>query len=157
MPTKVELPPPPPVADRVSDEGGGSDWVHLITARHDIDAHLLEGRLHEAGIESRQVKDRNAPGAWLMGGSNPWAPVGILVHRIQLDDARLVLAEISLDGPNADELAALARSRRRSFPVVWWVTALLLGLVLTVLALNQLARSTTFCQIPALCDQSGTP
>ena len=155
MPTDIDL--PPVILDPIPDEGGGSDWVHLITARHDIDAHLLIGRLEEAGIECRQVKDRNAPGAWLLGGSNPWAPVGILVKKLQLEDARLVLAEISLDGPSADELAVLARTRRKSFPVLWWVTALLLGIVLSVLALNQLARSTTFCQIPVLCEQSGTP
>ena len=155
MPTKVDL--PPPLVDVIPDDGGGSDWVHLITARHDIDANLLEGRLREAGIDSHQLKDRNAPGAWLYGGSNPWAPVNIFVQRLQLDDARLLLAEISLDGPNAEELAALSAQRRRSFPIMWWVTAVLLGIVLTVLALNQLARSTTFCQIPALCDTSGTP
>lgn len=137
---KVALPPPETIAD--PDPGGGSEWVELIKARHDIDAHLLTGRLEEAGIETRSVVDRGAPGAWLYGGSNPWAPVTVLVRRFQLEDARIVLAEISFDGPSATELARLARSRRVSFGALWWATALLLGLVFIVLILGQVARAT---------------
>lgn len=128
-----------------------------MKARHDIDAHLLEGRLQEAGVEVQLVKDRGAPGAWLYGGSNPWAPVAILVRKLQLDEARLVLAEISFDGPSVDELAQKAVERRVSFPVVWWATAVVLGAVFVVLALGQIARSSMICQIPSLCEESGTP
>ncbi|MGH2807762.1 MAG: DUF2007 domain-containing protein [Actinomycetota bacterium] len=155
MSTRVDL--PPPIADDIFEGGGGSEWVHLITARHDIDAHLLEGRLREAGIEARKVKDRGAPGAWLYGGSNPWAPVNILVRKLQLEDARVVLAEISWDGPTHDELTARGSQRRSSFGLVWWATALILGCVLIVLTLNQLARSTIPCQLPVLCGESATP
>ena len=152
MPTAVDLPPP----DLHEHHGGsgGSGWVVLIKARHDIDAHLLAGRLTEAGIESRTMKDVSAPGAWLYGGSNPWAPVSILVKRMDLEDAKLVLAEISYEGPTADELAAQASERHDSFPIVWWVTALLLGAALSVLVLSQVTRwSETGCQLPALCEQ----
>jgi hypothetical protein len=155
MSTRLDL--PPPVADDFFDGDDGSKWVHLITARHDIDAHLLEGRLGEVGIEVRKVKDRDAPGAWLYGGSNPWAPVNILVRKLQLEDARVVLAEISWDGPTHDELTERGTQRRSSFGLMWWATALILGCVLIVLTLNQLARSTIPCQIPALCGESSTP
>ncbi len=155
MSTRVDL--PPPVMDDVFDSGGGSEWVQLIKARHDIDAHLLEGRLQEVGIESRKMKDPHAPGAWLYGGSNPWAPVIFLVRKLQLEDARVVLAEISWDGPTHDELEARAHDRRSSFGVVWWATAIVLGCVLIVLTLNQLARSTIPCQIPALCGEPSAP
>jgi hypothetical protein len=136
---RVSSPPPETVAD--PGVGGDSEWVELIKARHDIDAHLLTGRLEEAGIETRSVVDRGAPGAWLYGGSNPWAPVAVMVRRFQLEDARIVLAEISFDGPSAAELAGRARERRASFPIVWWATALLLGAVFVVLILGQVARA----------------
>ena len=139
----VKVATPPPETITHSDPGGDSEWVELIKARHDIDAHLLTGRLEEAGIDTRSVVDRGAPGAWLYGGSNPWAPVSVLVRRFQLQDARIVLAEISFGGPSATELAALARSRRVSFGVLWWATALLLGLVFIVLILGQVARAAT--------------
>ncbi len=154
MSTRVDLPPP----DLVDDVGGGrgdSGWAVLIKARHDIDAHLLTGRLAEAGIETRTMKDISAPGAWLYGGSNPWAPVSVLVKKIDLDDARVVLAEISFEGPSADRFAAQAPERHASFPVVWWVTAVLLGAAVSVLVLSQLTRWTdTRCQLPALCEQT---
>ena len=101
------------------------------------------------------MKDISAPGAWLYGGSNPWAPVSVLVKRIDLDDARVVLAEISYEGPTADELAARAAERHDAFPVVWWITALLLGAAVSVLVLSQVTRwSDIRCQLPALCEQT---
>ena len=155
MRSRLDL--PPPVTDVFVDDGGGSEWVHLIKARHDIDAHLLEGRLQEVGIESRKVKDRGAPGAWIYAGSNPWAPVSILVRRLQLEDARLVLAEISFDGPPAVEGTPAPAPRGVPFPVLWWVTALVLGVVFVVLTLGQIARANMICQLPSLCEESGTP
>lgn len=153
MPVVVDR-PPPGVPEHDVGGSGGSGWVVLIKARHDIDAHLLAGRLTEAGIESRAMKDVAAPGAWMYGGSNPWAPVAILVKRLDLEDAKLVLAEISYEGPTADELAAQATERHASFPIVWWVTALLLGVALSVLVLSQVTRWTEMgCQLPALCEQ----
>ena len=153
MPTAVDL-PPPDLNEHVGGGSGGSGWVVLVKARHDIDAHLLAGRLTEAGIESRTLKDVSAPGAWMYGGSNPWAPVSILVKRIDLDEAKLVLAEISYEGPSADELAAQAADRHDAYPIVWWITALLLGAALSVLVLSQVTRwSETGCQLPALCEQ----
>ena len=154
MSTTVDL-PPPHVHDDVDGGRGGSGWVVLIKARHDIDAHLLAGRLAEAGIETKTMKDISAPGAWLYGGSNPWAQVSVLVKKIDLEDARVVLAEISYEGPSADRLSAQAAERHASVPVVWWITAVLLGAALSALILAQVTRWTEMgCQLPALCEQS---
>ena len=153
MTTSVRQPPPGLLEDL--DGSGDSGWTVLIKARHDIDAHLLAGRLTEAGIESRTMKDISAPGSWMYGGSNPWAPVTILVKKLDLDDARVVLAEISYEGPTADELAAQAVERHRSYPVVWWVTAVVLGAALSFLVLSQVTRlSHMACQLPALCEKA---
>jgi hypothetical protein len=133
--------------------GGGSEWVRLIVARHDIDAHLLSGRLNEAGVETRSVKDRGGAGAWLYGGSNPWAPVAIMVRKFQLDDARLVLAEISLDAPAHDKESEQPSGRRR-VPTLWWATAIALGILFTALAFVQVARSESPCQLPIFCEET---
>jgi hypothetical protein len=125
--------PPPPTTTGAG--GGGSEWIELVKARHDIDAHLLTGRLAEAGVETRTVADRGALGAWLYGGSNPWAPVTVLVRRRQLQDARLVLAEISLESTSQGRLEqGPARAS-----LAWWVVALGLGVILSVVALGQVA------------------
>jgi hypothetical protein len=132
MPVATTL-PPPPTRPRAEAGGGGSDWVALTRARDDIDAHLLVGRLNEAGVETRTLTEVRAPGAWLVGGSNPWAPVTVFVLRRQLDDARLVLAEIALawDAPR--------RAPARGITTTWWVVAVALGVVLTALAVMQAA------------------
>lgn len=92
-PARVDAPPPP--VDVEWSGGGGSDWVELCKARNDIDAHLLIGRMTEAGIDTYAVKDKAAP--WLYGASTPWAPVFVFVRRFQYEDARVLLAEISLE------------------------------------------------------------
>jgi hypothetical protein len=86
------------------------------------------------------VKDRRALGAWIYAGSNPWAPVSILVRRFQLDDARLILMEISLDAPDAQVPYTPRRPSglHASAPVLWWATALMLGVLFTALAVAQL-------------------
>jgi hypothetical protein len=127
------LPPPPAAVDEPG--GGGWEWIELTTARHDIDASLLIGRLAGAGVEASTVKDRASPGAWLYAGSNPWAPVTVLVRRRQLEEARLVLAEISLGAPPAPRRASPGAGARP--PAAWWVVAIGLGIVLGAVALGQ--------------------
>lgn len=132
----VDVPPPP-----MKERGGDSRWIELTKARNDIDAHLLVGRLQEGGIETRTLKDRSALGAWIYAGSNPWAPVAVLVRRFQLDEARLILIEISLDSPSAYGDGGSRRPSsglRGAPPLLWWVTALVLGVLLSVLAMAQL-------------------
>jgi hypothetical protein len=142
---------PPPIS--AFRGGGGSGWVTLIRANGDIDAHLLAGRLLEAGVESRTVKDRSSPGAWMLAGSNPWAPVIILVRRFQLEDARLVLAEISFDLPDAVERPMPVPSRAWSGPLLWWAAAIALGAIFTGIGLLQTAGSME-CKSAASCMDS---
>lgn len=143
--------PPPPTATAAG--GGGHGWVELTRARHDIDAHLLTGRLTESGIETARVKDRSAPGAWLYGGSNPWAPVAILVRAGQLEDARLVLAEISWEAP---PLIRPTKASEAPGPrwVTWWVAAIALGLLFTAIALARTAEAFRSCGLPLVCEDA---
>ena len=149
--------PPPPVTleDRGGD--GSNSWVELTVARDDIDAHLLSGRLMEEGIETRGVKDRAAPGAWLYGGSNPWAPVTIMVRKLELNAAKLVLVEMAYEAPAAHpaSLAEPARSTERP-ATRWWVTALALGIVMTALLLAEMGRAVGRCGVPLICKQPST-
>jgi hypothetical protein len=155
MSLRVDSPPPP--ADLAEDPhgGGGHDWVRLHRAENDIDAALLVGKLSDAAIETRTLKDRGAPGAWLYGGSNPWAPVEIFVRRFQLNDAIIVLAEVSLNlEAHADDERPTERGERRwRIPAMWWATALTLGIALTALAIAQVTHTTGFCQLPVLCER----
>lgn len=140
-----------PPAEASGNPGGGSGWVRLLTAANDIEAHLVGGRLSEAGVEVRTEKDRSAPGAWLYGGSNPWAPVTVMVRRLQLTEARIVMAEISFDGPSAEHGSIQAGMRGWRRPVVWWSVALGLGLLLTGVALGRTATAIDRCELPLLC------
>ena len=137
MSIDVALPPPPTVLEPTG--GGGGGWVELVTARNDIDAHLLIGRLKEAGIQTRAVKDRRAAGAWLYAGSNPWAPVAVWVLRWQLAAARLVLAEISLEAaePPPTDPEARGGAARSRLAWAWWAVALGLGVLLTLISFVQ--------------------
>lgn len=129
--------PPGPLREGPQESGGGSSWVELAKARNDIDAHLLSGRLAEAGIETRKIKQRGTSPSWLIGGSDPWAPVTVLVRRFELDDARLVLAELSWAAPSAGARPTPDELRPRH--VVWWAAALGLGILLTAGVLAEAA------------------
>ena len=144
--------PPPPTEHDEGGGGGGSGWVRLLRAPNDIEAHLLVGRLGESGVEARLVRDKGAPGAWLYGGSNPWAPVSVMVRRRQLDDARLVLAEVSFEAPAHVPEVAVEKGWR--VPVVWWATAITLGLLVTGAALAEVAEAVfARCRVPIFCDE----
>lgn len=145
----------PPDLD-AAEGGGGSGWITLLTAANDIEAHLLGGRLAEAGIEVQVVKDRSAPGAWLYGGSNPWAPVVVMVRNLQLDDARIVLAEISFEAPAVAASSAGPGRRDRRTSVLWWTLALGLGLLLTAIALGRTEAALHRCELPLLCSDVAT-
>lgn len=151
MALKLESPPPPTDTPSAGG-GGGRDWIELFTASNDIESHLMEGRLHEEWIETRAVKDRGAPGAWMYGGSNPWAPVTIFVRSNQAADAQLVLAEVAWHLPSAGR-ATTDSPDRWHLPLMWWATALSLGVFLTALALLQASRSLSFCQLPVWCER----
>lgn len=148
------LPPTPPAGG--GEGGGASGWVHLLTAANDIEAHLVAGRLSEAGVEVRVVKDRSAPGAWLYGGANPWAPATVMVRRLQLNDAHLVMAEVSFEAPSArtGNPAREVGGWRR--PLLFWSVALGLGILLTGVALARTAHAIDRCELPLLCADHGT-
>ncbi|HJR46469.1 MAG TPA: DUF2007 domain-containing protein [Actinomycetota bacterium] len=150
-PPKIGSGSPPPVLEDHEGGGGGSGWVRLVVAPNDIEAHLLAGRLDEAGITVHLLKDRSGPGAWLYGGANPWAPAAILVRRLQLDDARLVLAEISFEAPDARPGPGLLTARDWRTPVLWWSLALGLGLLLTGVALARTVDVVQRCDLPIVC------
>jgi hypothetical protein len=152
MTRTLDSPPLPPILEEA--RGGGGEWVELVKVRNDIEAHLLIGRLEESGVETRTVKDRTQPGAWLYGGSNPWAPVAILVHRLQLQDAKLVLAEISLDGPAAEPEEEIPKKEIRRRAITWWVVAIVLGVLFTLLGLLRTADAIGSCGIPIICEES---
>ena len=145
--------PLPPPSER---GGGGTGWVELSRTQNDIEAHLLAGRLNEAGVETRRFKDRSGPGAWLHGGSNPWAPVAVLVKKLQLDEARLVLAEISWAQPSVDPFEVQTEVRfptkpTRTFAVAWWLSAIALGLLFTSIALARTGEVLRSCDLPLVC------
>jgi hypothetical protein len=150
MRTGTDL-PSPPLEQRKGDPGGGSEWVELVIARDDIDAHLVSGLLTNAGIESMHVHDVRAP-VWLYGGADPNSPVRVMVRRPYLEDARIVLAEQALEGPayrpkSSDPTPSPAR---RS--ALWLTTAITLGAILGALIFVQLARPIIACQLPVLCE-----
>ena len=132
MAAHTDTPLPPLVLDH-GDSGGGTGWVELVRASDDIHASLLVGRLEAAGIQTLTIKDRKAPGAWLLAGSNPWAPVTIYVRRLQVEDARIVFAEIALEAPDSEASPRAVEE----VPLRWWIAAVGLGIVLTVLSLAQ--------------------
>lgn len=142
---RVEAPAPPLAT---AGNGGGSEWIPLVTAKNDIDAHLLEGRLLEAGIEVRAVKDRTGP-TWLLGGSDPWAPVAIWVQRFQYEDSRIVLAEVSFAAPDAIRDPDVEKGWT---PAVWWAVAIALALAFTGIGLARSAEYIDRCGFSATCE-----
>ncbi len=145
---------PPPLDPEDGGGGGGSGWVRLLRAPNDIEGHLLAGRLHEAGVEARIVREKGAPSAWLYGASKPWAPVVVMVRRRQLEDARIVLAEVSFEAPDHVREVAVDDAADWRVPLVWWATAIALGVLVTGAALAQVADAVfARCRVPIFCDE----
>jgi hypothetical protein len=134
--------------------GGGSGWTKLVDAQGDIEAHLVTGRLNEAGIETQTLKDRTGP-VWLYNGSIPWAPVTVLVRRLQLEDAQLVLAEVAFAAPSA----LRNEPARRGWwgPVLWWGAAIALGLLFTALGWVQAEQRIEDCRQSTACEAPARP
>ncbi|HEX2241209.1 MAG TPA: DUF2007 domain-containing protein [Actinomycetota bacterium] len=152
MGLRIDAPAPPLSVE--DPGGGGSEWVVFARAANDIEAHLLTGVLNEAGIETYAVTDRSAPGAWLHGGSDPWAPVTVYVRRLQYEDGRIVLAELALSDEAAVPLPRPAPQRRTAGVVVWWVAALALGALFTGIALAQTAAFLERCDWRLVCEET---
>ena len=88
----------------------------------------------------------------MLAGSNPWAPVSILVRKLQLEDARLVLAEISFSLPAAPPQPAARPDGKWRAPLVWWLAAIALGAIFTGIGLVQTVTSMEQCARGA-CEQ----
>lgn len=148
MRADVLLPPPP--ADLLEGgDGGDSGWVELLQVPNDVEAHLLTGWLAQDGIETQRLVHRAVSPAWLFGGSNPWTPVTVLVRRLQLDDARIALAEMALRLPPAVPGGGPVLDWRGV--VAWWIAAIALGVLFTGLALARTADALRSCELPLLC------
>ena len=145
----------PPTSGSITDDAGGGDgWVTLYRAKGDIEAHLLSGRLEAAGVETSFLKDRRGA-AWMHGGSDPAAPVDVMVRRLQLEDARLVLAEIAYEWPYEARSPATRTSWKTV--VVWWGAALALGLAFTGIALARTSEQMRDCGLSWSCEAPARP
>ena len=100
------------------------------------------GRLAQLGIETRRVKDRSSQ-AWLYGGSNPWAPVTVLVPRFQFEDARIAMAELSFAAPAARLPVVASTNRRQTF--LFWTIAIALGTLLSIIGFARSAEYLERC------------
>ena len=82
--------------------------------------------------------------------------MSILVRKLQLEEARLVLAEISWAQPSVDpvEVATGVHSAERparTFAVAWWISAIALGLLFTSIALARTGDVLRSCELPLVC------
>jgi hypothetical protein len=143
--------PPPPVIERKG--GGDGGWIPLFRASGDIEAHLLAGRLEQAGIDTRTIKDRSAGDAWMHNGSDPWTPVDIWVRARSLEDARIVLAEIAFAQPAKKAEGSVTRDWR--IPIACWASDVALALALTGIALSRTADYLDRCDLSSECSTAG--
>jgi hypothetical protein len=67
------------------------------------------------------------------------------VRKLQLEDARVVLAEISFELPAAAPRAVEDPPARWKGPLLWWSLALALGAVFTAIGLIQTVSSMEQC------------
>lgn len=107
-------------------------WAKLMVAADDIEAHLIVGRLAEAGIDFLVEPDRTGYGDYLMAGHNPHAPVVIHVDADRLREAELALEEGS-DTVGSDLPAQGFEDAPLAAPsgagVRWWIAVALLAVI----------------------------
>jgi hypothetical protein len=105
---------------------GGPRWAELVRLRRRPEIRRLLQRLRASGIETRITSGS------ILGRQRQTLPATVvLVPRVEIEDARFVLLQISFEGPSTAEIAALAaRVRRR-------VAAALAGGLLLVTVLFQ--------------------
>jgi hypothetical protein len=116
-------------------------WVVLLVAADDIDAQLVAGRLAEDDIPSFLDKDRTGYGDYLLGGSNPHAPVTVLVPEEHLAEALELVSggEQEREGEFPDEPGdvEILAERSTAFGVLrtlrWWVAVLVIGVMIVFL------------------------
>lgn len=111
------------------------EWPRLTAANDDIDAQLLVGALEESGIATRTVKNRSGPGDYLLGGSNPRAPVAIHVQASELDRARRLVDELRAPAVVEGEPGDVAVVRGRGWPT--YVAVVIVGVIVLLFLLEQ--------------------
>jgi hypothetical protein len=123
-------------------EAGDADvLVPFMVARDDYEASLIAGRLEEAGIGSRLIKEHDAVGGFIYKGYDPTAPVAVLVPRSQLHEAQTLLGSLDSERAARDDRAAEHEpidTPRPAFPRLWvWIAAMLVlgSLALLVISL----------------------
>jgi hypothetical protein len=111
---------------RTRTRRGGPRWVELVRLRRRPEVRRLLQRLRASGIETRTTSGS------VLGPQRQTLPATVvLVPRVEIEDARFVLVQISFEGPSTAEIAALAgRVRRR-------LAATLAGSLLLVTVLVQ--------------------
>jgi hypothetical protein len=77
----------------------------------------------------------------------------ILVRAFELEQARIVLAEVAYEAPAVEPTRTISAGERRRATVLWWVTAIVLGMSFTALVVAQAIRATPGCQLPVLCQE----
>jgi hypothetical protein len=120
-------------------------WVEIADAGDDIEAQLILGTLHDAGIAAQSLKTNTGPGAWLTGTQVPWTPLAILVPVEQAAEARellsvgengRVLSRGSVD--HAGQPVPIAAPRRSGRAWLVWLVAVILLLAFTAALLTDM-------------------
>jgi hypothetical protein len=120
-------------------------WVEITDAGDDIEAQLILGTLHDAGIEAQSLKTNTGPGAWLTGTQVPWTPLAILVPVERAAEARellsvgengRVLSRESVD--YAGQPVPIAAPRRSGRAWLVWLVAVILLLAFTAALLTDM-------------------
>jgi hypothetical protein len=105
------------------------EWALVFSARDDVEAHLVAGRLRDAGIEPLLRRSTSGIGDYLLAGANPRAPVDILVSEDDVVRARRELAglDIHYDVPDPEGEPALSWFR---LPTVRWAMAAVAAVII---------------------------
>ena len=72
-------------------------WISVATAANEYQAHLIRGALEDEGIKVVLEAFATGAGAYLHAGSDPTAPVRMLVPRDQEDEAKGVLVALDAE------------------------------------------------------------
>ena len=72
-------------------------WISVATAANEYQAHLIRGALEDEGIKVVLEAFATGAGAYLHAGSDPTAPVRILVPRDSEDEANGVLVALDAE------------------------------------------------------------
>ena len=111
----------------------------VVPARGEIEAELIVGRLRDAGLDARVVRDgKQSPGAWMHAGHDPIEPMTVVVPEDEVEAARGVLSEPAepvAPETEGDGETGVLQSLNRSLPV-FRVVVVVVAVVLVVALLE---------------------